>query len=258
VTNVVPDLKFINRQIPIIDVVRALDLHVASNGMIHCWRNDDHQHGDRTPSASISITNNRLKCFGCDIGPLGPVDLVMAVLNIMSPHQAAQWIAARFPVPSLAPGKHLSLRRHPAFRLHYHDPFEVLIQSGLWAELPLVAQAIAPVLIALGEKAEGQLTYLVKASYLTIARFSGVSSMTSVKKAVASLAASQWLQRIKVPRQSGSIGPLREVCQYQITPWSDALMDRANEHVLGFRKEIEDQKQMREEQRKEIRRSITK
>ncbi len=91
----VPDLKFINRKVPIIDVARALDLRIGTNENIHCWRPELHQHGDRTASVGIRKTNNTVKCFGCDIGPLGPVDLVMAVRGLTNPGGAAQWIANR-------------------------------------------------------------------------------------------------------------------------------------------------------------------
>jgi len=44
----VPDLKYINRNVPIIDVARALGLDVGASN-IRCWRPELHQNGDRTP-----------------------------------------------------------------------------------------------------------------------------------------------------------------------------------------------------------------
>src|ERR1022692_4534979 len=103
----IPDLRYINRKIPVADVARALDLRFGVNGNIHCWLPERHQHGDRTASVGIRRTNNTAKCFGCGVGPLGPVDLVMVVLGIKSPGAAAHWIAERFDVPDLPRGTHL-------------------------------------------------------------------------------------------------------------------------------------------------------
>jgi hypothetical protein len=84
-----PDLKFINRKIRISEVARALDLRIGDNGNIHCWRLELHQNGDRSPSVGIRKTNNTVKCFGCGIGPLGPVDLESFRRSDGSQHQRA-------------------------------------------------------------------------------------------------------------------------------------------------------------------------
>ena len=97
----IPDLRFINRKLPIIDVARALNLRIGTNGHIHCWHPERHQKGDRTAFVGIRKTNNTVKCFGCDVGPLGPADLVMDVLALENPGDAARWIAERFQVPEL-------------------------------------------------------------------------------------------------------------------------------------------------------------
>src|SRR5437588_12362668 len=103
----VPDLRFINQKVSISEVARALDLRRGSNGKIHCWRPDLHENGDRTASVGIRKINNTVKCFGCEVGPLGPVDLVMTVLGMKNPGEAARWIAERFQVPDLPVGKNL-------------------------------------------------------------------------------------------------------------------------------------------------------
>ena len=75
----IPDMRFINRELPIVEVARALDLRLDGAGKIHCWHPDRHQHGDRTASVGIRASNNTVKCFGCDSKPMGPIDLAMDV-----------------------------------------------------------------------------------------------------------------------------------------------------------------------------------
>jgi hypothetical protein len=97
----IPDMRYINRDVRVADVARKLDLRLDGSSKIHCWRPDRHQNGDRTASVGIRAANNTVKCFGCHIGPLGPIDLVMDVLGMSSPADAALWIAGRFAVPSI-------------------------------------------------------------------------------------------------------------------------------------------------------------
>src|ERR1035438_4002448 len=66
----IPDMRFINRQVPIVDVARKLDLLLEGSSMIHCWHPEHHQHGDRTASVGIRASNNTVKCFGCDLSLL--------------------------------------------------------------------------------------------------------------------------------------------------------------------------------------------
>jgi hypothetical protein len=69
--NGIPDMRFINRQIKIAEVARALDLRLDGNSKIHCWHPERHKNGDRTASVGIRSTNNTVKCFGCDSKPMG-------------------------------------------------------------------------------------------------------------------------------------------------------------------------------------------
>src|SRR5260370_6405980 len=130
-----PDLRFINRKIPIIDVARVLDLRLGDNGNIHCWRPELHQNGDRTASIGIRKRNNTVKCFGCGIGPLGAIDLVIAVLGLKTAGEAARWIAERFPVPELPRGKHLVQPERRIFQVGFESELGILIRSGLWAAM---------------------------------------------------------------------------------------------------------------------------
>ena len=96
----IPDMKYINRELPIADVARALDLRFDGLGKVHCWHPERHQNGDRTASVGIRVSNNTVKCFVCDSRPMGPIDLVMDVRGV-GPAEAALWIAERFTVPSI-------------------------------------------------------------------------------------------------------------------------------------------------------------
>src|SRR5215475_6445176 len=102
----IPDMRYINRQIPIVDVARALELRLDGTNKIHCWHPERHKNGDRTASVGIRTINNTVKCFGCDSRPMGPVDLVMDALQLAAA-PAALWIADRFKVPTIPAGKRL-------------------------------------------------------------------------------------------------------------------------------------------------------
>lgn len=130
---VVPDLKFINRHIAIIEVARHLDSRRGDNGNIHCWRSEFHQNGDRTASVGIRQTNNTVKCFGCGVGPLGVVDFLMAVLGLKNPGDAARWVADRFDVPEISTRKHIVDPDRRIFQYGSQSDIGLLVHSGLWA-----------------------------------------------------------------------------------------------------------------------------
>jgi len=77
----IPDLKWVNRHLPIRDICSALRLRLGAGGMIHCWHPERHKAGDRTPSVSIRKSTNRLLCFGCGSKTLSVVDVVMDALS---------------------------------------------------------------------------------------------------------------------------------------------------------------------------------
>jgi len=95
----IPDMRHINRNVPIVEVARVLNLRLDGANKIHCWHPDRHKHGDRTASVGIRTTNNTVKCFGCDSKPMGPIDFVMDVRGVVAA-DAALWIAAQFDVPT--------------------------------------------------------------------------------------------------------------------------------------------------------------
>ena len=85
-------MRYINREVRIREVAHALDFKFDGRSKIHCWHPDRHKHGDRTASVGIRTSNNTVKCFGCVSKPMGPIDLVMDVLDTAAA-DAALWIA---------------------------------------------------------------------------------------------------------------------------------------------------------------------
>ena len=55
----IPDMRFINRSVPIAEIAAALDLRSGQSGNLHCWHPERHQHGDRTASVGIRQTHPR-------------------------------------------------------------------------------------------------------------------------------------------------------------------------------------------------------
>ena len=146
-------MRYINRQVPIAKVARALDLRLDGAGKIGCWHSEHHKNGDRTASVGIRATNNTVKCFGCDSKPIGPIDLVMDVLAL-GVADAALWIAGRFEVPTIPVGRRLAEPDRWRDRFGYERGLELLIKSGLWGRLSEAARSIAPVLLEMSEKKE--------------------------------------------------------------------------------------------------------
>ena len=242
----IPDLRFINRKIPIIEVARVLDLRFGDNGHIHCWRPELHEHGDRTASVGIRTTNNTVKCFGCGIGPLGPADLVSAVRGLKSPGEAARWISELFTVPKLARGKHLVQPERRIFQFGSESDIGLLVHSGLWAQLSAPARSIVPVLLEFANRDPLKQTLTVQMSYRALARYAGVASHRAIAQALRELQEIHWLAVAAGPRDPGS-GPVRVVSNYLITPRSDEVLEIANANFARTRDEVETERKLRAE-----------
>src|SRR5271166_4193850 len=145
-SNAYPDLKFIRKSVPIRDVAEQLGLRIIGNNM-HCWRPDNHQHGDRTASVGLQQRKNIARCFVCDARALSPIDLVMSVLGL-DLRGAVQWITSRYTVPANPKGKHIThLERWPErLRVGTGPAFEMLIRSGIWSSLTPAQRSVLPVL----------------------------------------------------------------------------------------------------------------
>jgi hypothetical protein len=246
-------MRFINREVPIADVARALDLRLDGAGKIHCWYPERHQHGDRTASVGVRKTNNTVKCFGCDSRPIGPIDLVMDVLGVPAA-DAALWIAGRFTVPSIPARKRLTEADGPRCRVGYERGLGLMIRSGLWARLSAPAQAIAAVLLEFGEKG-GPLdeTLRLQMAYRALARFSGVQSHNAIRKGLVELSEVGFLD---LPADPPSRSPARRTASYTVTPNSEALYELAHAVALQTRQEITAEVELRKRQRNERLHSI--
>jgi hypothetical protein len=249
----IPDMRYINRQIPIVKVASALDLRLDSVAKIHCWHPDRHKNGDRTASVGIRTSNNTVKCFGCDSKPMGPIDLVMDVLALTSPADAALWVAKHFTVPSIPPRKRLTEADGRRDRVGYERGLGMLIRSGLWAKLSAPAQAIAAVLLEFGEKG-GPLdeALRVQMAYRALARFSGVQSHNAIRKGLVELGEVGFLV---LPSDAPSRSLNRQPATYIVTPNSRELWDLAQTTARQTQQEIAAEVELRRRQRAERLRS---
>ncbi len=247
----IPDMRFINRKLPIADVARALDLQFDGPNKLRCWHPERHKNADRTPSVGIRLSNNTIKCFGCDSKPMGPIDMVLDFHGMNSPADAAQWIAARFDVPSIPAHKRLTEPdRGNRTRVGHERGLELLIRSGLWARLPPAAQAIAPCMLALEERRlPSNEVFNVQISYRGIARVSGIRSHNAIRKALVALNEMGFLD---LPNEkTRSRGPERETACYTLTPCSDRLWELAQEVALQTKQEIAAEVELRRRIRSE-------
>jgi hypothetical protein len=243
----IPDMRYINREVRIREVARALDLKLDGPSKIHCWHPDRHKHGDRTASVGIRASNNTVKCFGCDSKPLGPIDLVMDVLHIAAA-DAALWIATRFTVPSV-PRRRPVPKPHASYRVGYENGIGLLVRSGLWGTLSEAARCIAPVLLEMAEKVSpASEEYTLQMSYVAISRFSGVRSPRAVRKALVELADIDFLRQ---PWANLQPHPDRSASSYIITPLSKELREAANAFAAQIRQEIAAEKELRKRAREQ-------
>jgi hypothetical protein len=227
-------MRFINRRVPISDVARALDLRLDGAGKIHCWHADRHQHGDRTALVNIRRRHNTVKCLGCDSRPMGLIDLVMDVLGL-AVGDAAMWISERFEVPTIPAGKRPTEPDRSRGPVGYERGLELLVRSGLFGTLSEPARSIAPVLLAMSEeKAPIGQELSVRISYAAIARYSGVRSPNTIRRALLELAE---LGLIELPEAGHHRSPRREASLYVVTPNSDVLQELA-QSFSTFRREL--------------------
>jgi hypothetical protein len=232
----IPDIEFIKRHVPIADVARALDIRVVGNAA-HCWRPENHEHRDRTPSVWFSRRSNKGKCMVCDRFTWSTVDLVQAVLGCGTA-AAINWIADRFNVPRIA--KRRPVRNGivvPAGRVGLGSPAQQLMRSGLFAKL---THATKVLLFVLTEFCDDHQT--VSLSYRTLQRVSGIGSLTTIKESLDNL---EDMGLLKVKRARGGHGP-RAVNGYRIT-WDDAGLQRlmCDTHESTSR-EVKAEKELRE------------
>jgi hypothetical protein len=209
----IPDLQYIKKRLPIADVARALDLRVANATTAHCWRVENHEHGDRTPSLWFSRRSNKAKCYVCDRFCFSNLDLVQFIRG-GSTAEAINWIASQFEVPRIAK-KHLARNGAPRLgRAGTGSRLEKLIRAGVWAAL---TGPVAKLLVVLDEFSDptGRL------SYRALQRLTGIGSRTTIKTSLDTL---EHLGLLKIDRSSSGDG-LQALNGYRLD-WDDADLQR--------------------------------
>jgi hypothetical protein len=177
--------------VPIRDVAVQLGLRITGN-MVHCWRPENHQHGDRTASVGLHQRRNTAKCFVCDARPLSTIDFVMSVRGLDFP-AALEWVTSHYEVPTVAKGQHI---QHPGrwperYRVGASgSALEMLIRSGIWASLTPAQRSIVPVLDTFVDVATRKVTI----SYRGMMRYAGVRSQSTVSTALKQFQALRFLQ----------------------------------------------------------------
>ena len=233
-----PDFAYIRKAVPIRAVAEALGLRVVGK-MAHCWRPENHQHDDRTPSVGLHQPSNIAKCFVCDPRSLSPLDLVISVRGVCL-LEAGQWIAARFHVPCAPKGKHVEhqARWPEQFRVGASGSrLDALIRSGIWASLTPAQRSIVPVLETFADSCTGKVTI----SYRGIMRHSGVRSQSTLSTALKRFRA---LRFLKIETSRAAEG-LRGCNTYALCFEDAEFLALASECFQRHRREIEQEREIR-------------
>ena len=237
------------RSIPIRAVAEQLGLRIAGK-LVHCWRPEKHQHGDRTPSVGLQERRNIARCFVCDSRPLSPIDLVESVLKL-DLFAAVRWLGSRYQIPDAPKGKHIEHQGRWPERFQVgrsSSGLEVLIRSGIWAcSLTPAQRSILPVLEAFADVGN------VTISYRGIMRYSGVRSPSTV---AAALRRFRSLRILAVETARAGDG-LRACNSYQLTFDHPVFWKLANETYNAQKQAIAKERELRADARRQRRRSIT-
>jgi hypothetical protein len=241
-----PDLAYIRKSVPIRAVAEQLDLAVKGR-MVHCWRPQNHQHGDRTPSVGLQERYNIAKCFVCDTRALSPIDLVMSVLAV-DLRRAVQWITSHFKVPPARKGRHIQHQERwsEVFRVGTSGTaLEMLVRSGIWASLSPAQRSIIPVLETFADPQ----THKVTISYRGMMRYAGIRSQSTVSTGLKRF---QTLHFLRVERRWESDG-LRACNTYHLCFDDPEFVEHANQHLLQQRDLIENERKLRRQARNQRR-----
>jgi hypothetical protein len=238
-----PDIAWIKRNVPILEVGKALGLRIRHK-FATCWRPENHTHGDTDPSLHFFERGNRVRCFVCDIrGGHSNIDLVMGMLGV-SAGEAVRWIAERFAVPNVKPGRPVG-KRDPQpvpYRVGVHgSEFEVLVRSGMFGRLPAPERSI---LIALAHFRDPDFG-LAQLSYAAIQRYAGVASRATVARALRQLAR---LRAIEIHRGL-RVGITRKCSSYRLTIEDPKFLDLCNEVYRISRDQVAQERSYRSELR---------
>jgi hypothetical protein len=238
-----PDVAWMKKHVRVLSVGHALGLQIHRN-FAKCWRPENHRNGDAHPSLHFYERTNRVRCFVCDVrGGHSCIDLVMGVLGF-SFGDAVNWIAERFDVPSVKPGRPVGSRaKEPQrYRVGIHgSELEVLVRSGMFGQLSPAQRSILMVLDIFRDAETG----LTQLSYAGIGRYAGVSSSATISRSLKKLAR---LHAIEVHRGI-RVGITRECSCYRATLEDEKFLARCNEVYLSSREEVAQERAYRHELR---------
>ena len=238
-----PDIAWIKKNVPVLEVGKALGLRIRHR-RAKCWRPENHTHGDAEPSLHFHEAKNRVRCFVCDMrGGHSNVDLVMGVLG-MSVGEAVRWIAKRFTVPNVKPGRPVGQSEAQAapYRVGVNgSEFEVLVRSGTFGKLHAPERSILVALAHFRDPDSG----LAQLSYAAIQRYAGVASRATVARALKQLAR---LRAIEIHR-GWRVGITRACSSYRVTLEDPKFLDLCNEVCRISREQIAQERRYRRELR---------
>ena len=246
----VPDLEWAKKHVSVTRAADLLGLEIVGKS-IRCWRPDNHQHADRTPSVGIWHSKNRVKCFVCDPLPLSAVDLVQSCLKLDT-YSALKWLDQRFEIPRLARGRHLCVKSKGSapYRVGTTGSrLEAVVRSGLWGGMSTAEVRVLMVLAIFTDSETG----LATLSYAALKRFSGLKSDASVRKAIVRLKNLYALEIIPKRGEDGFPG----VNSYRLTLEDERFLAHLNDAHKKTQKEIEAQRRFRAEAKQERRACIS-
>jgi len=183
-----PDLTYIRRNISIEDVWNCLadecGLEPVNNHMTRCFRPENHQNGDRTPSFHFS-KNNKCKCQACDSsGPYySNLDLVQKVWHCDLPW-AINWFCCHWEIPRTRPGRPAGTHKPVMmpYRVGHGGPLEAIVRSGLFGEMSFAAGKLLTVLTTVRNEHDE-----CDWSYPSLQRAAGIASSDTLHTAIEDL-----------------------------------------------------------------------
>jgi hypothetical protein len=176
-----PDLDYIRAKVPIEEIAQLLGFEVH-NHMMQCFRPEQHQHGDRTPSFTF-YKDNRCQCHCCDPYAYSNLDFVMKVHGDAKPWPAIQWILEHFPdVPRTKAGRPRGSRDRHVRVGCYGGALESVVRSGLYGRLPWPTRSLLSVLVEVKDQ-HGQIEF----AYESLMRLAGIHSSATLRKAAKEL-----------------------------------------------------------------------
>ena len=213
-----PDSRYIQKQVSVVMLARELGLDVVSKSNARCWRIENHQNADASPSIGFTRRNTWM-CNVCDERCRSNIELVMQVRDYGFA-EAVRWIASLVPVPSIPKGRHSGPRQANHLRsrvgVSASPVMYMLIHSGLWAELPSAERALLPVLVEFTDPETG----LVTLSYAEMMFYSGIGKRAAISGALKNLERLHLVEHVTMHRREGAIKPIGT---YRVTDDDPAL-----------------------------------